>query len=112
MSDETPTPTPDAFAKLAMFKAKPVAEAGEVTKEIQKDIDKVAMANGFHSREAAPAKQKRFNAAVPKKQLNIKIPLDLHDRYYRMAEERGNTVLWQLLDDALAALKEKENLKG
>lgn len=100
-----------AFAMLGNFKPKAPSPSTEVTKEIEKDINKVAEDNGFHSREAKPVqagKSKRFNAAVPKKQLNIKIPLDMHERYYRMAEERGIKVLHELLGDALDALEEKE----
>ncbi|QIB09053.1 stability/partitioning determinant (plasmid) [Pseudomonas fluorescens] len=105
-----PTEAANAFAILADFKAKP-SSVPVVTKEIEKDINLVAQDNGFHSREAKPvqpAKTKRFNAAEPKKQLNIKIPVPMHDRYYRMAEERGIKVLHQLLGDALDALEEKE----
>ena len=100
-----------AFAMLGNFKAKAPGGSSEVTKKIEEDINKVAEDNGFHSREAKPlaaGKSKRFNAAVPKKQLNIKIPLDMHDRYYRMAEERGIKVLHELLGYALDALEEKE----
>lgn len=105
-----PTGAANAFAMLGDFKAKPPA-APKVTKEIEKDIDKVAQDNGFHSREAKPvqpAKTKRFNAAEPKKQLNIKIPVPMHDRYYRMAEERQIKTLHELLGQALDALEEKE----
>ncbi|WP_426237471.1 stability/partitioning determinant [Pseudomonas sp. TWP3-2] len=106
-----PQEAANAFSILGDFKAKPPASASVVTKEIEKDISKVAKENGFHSRDAKPdqaAKTKRFNAAEPKKQLNIKIPVPMHDRYYRMAEERGISVLHQLLGDALDALEEKE----
>jgi len=103
------------FASLGNFKAKGASTPDKVTKEIQKDIDQVAAQNGFHSREAKPAqpaKTKRFNAAEPKKQLNIKIPVPMHDRYYQMAEERGIKVLHELLGDALDALVELEALKA
>ena len=107
-----PTEAANAFAILGDFRAKSPAAAPVVTKEIEQDISRVAKDNGFHSREAKPetsaAKTKRFNAAEPKKQLNLKIPVPMHDRYYRMAEERGIQVLHQLLGDALDALEEKE----
>jgi hypothetical protein len=112
-----PTEAANAFAILGDFKAKaPVpATTATVTKEIEKDIQQVAEDNGFHSREAKPvkvAKARRFNAAEPKKQLNIKIPVPMHERYYRMAEERGINVLHELLGDALDALEELEALKA
>lgn len=122
-----PTEAANAFAILGDFRAKAPATAAldAVTKKIEKDIHEVAENNGFHSREAKPAKAKakakkkrqpntekstkpRFNAAEPKKQLNIKIPIPMHDRYYRMAEERGIKVLHELLGDALDALEERE----
>lgn len=106
-----PTEAANAFAMLDDFKPKSATAAPVVTKEIEQDISQVAKNNGFHSREAKPeqaAKTKRFNAAEPKKQLNIKIPVPMHDRYYRMAEERGIKVLHELLGDALDALEEKE----
>ncbi|MBV4524302.1 stability/partitioning determinant [Pseudomonas sp. SWRI74] len=112
-----PTEAANAFAILGDFKAKAPASAATatVTKEIEKDIQQVAADNGFHSREAKPvnaAKARRFNAAEPKKQLNIKIPVPMHERYYRMASERGINVLHELLGDALDALEELEALKA
>lgn len=111
-----PTEAANAFAILGDFKAKAPAAATSVTKEIEKDIQQVAAKNGFHSREAKPSqvaeKPKRFNAAEPKKQLNIKIPVPMHDRYYRMAEERGIKVLHELMGQALDALEELEALKA
>jgi len=112
MSGDSPTPA-NAFAKLGNFKPKsPVAaEALEAAaRGAQKEIDQVAQTNGFPSREAAATSpsRKRFGAAGPKRQLNIKCPHELHDRYYSMAEERGHTELYKLLAEALDALQEKE----
>lgn len=109
--EKEPTEAANAFAILSDFKPKPAAQPLTHTKEIQEDISLVAKENGFHSREAKPEpapKTKRFNAAEPKKQLNIKIPLPMHDRYYRMAEERGIKVLYELLGMGLDAIEEKE----
>jgi hypothetical protein len=124
VSDDRPAPPPstpaNAFAMLSDFKAKTPSAAPVVTKEIEEDINKVAQDNGFHSRDAKPAqpsqaeqagKAKRFNAAEPKKQLNIKIPVPMHDRYYAMAEKREIKVLHELLGQALDALEELEPLK-
>lgn len=119
MSGDSAKPTAnDPFSKLAQFKPRDAAAQqaqASVVSEISKDLDKVADQNGFHSREpvksaktAAP-KRRRFGAADtgPKVQLNIKLPPELKDRYYRMAEERGHTDLYKLLEEALDAVEGK-----
>lgn len=110
MSEEKSTTAASAFASLGTFKAKPVVEVAEVDKAIQKDIDAVAEKNNFYSREARPqaSNPERFNSAKPKKQLNIRIDLDLHARYYATAKRRGNAILGDLLSDALDALDAAE----
>lgn len=105
------------FASLGQFKAKAdVVELPVDTKKLQQDIDQVAAANGFHSRDAKPAapakaKRRRFGASEPKAQLNIKAPPAEVERFYRMAEERGIRVLGDLLTSALDALEAADRKK-
>lgn len=110
---QAPAPTPDAFASLTKFRVKPTSDEPGVSKEIQKDIDRVAKDNGFVSRQAAkPEKRQRWNSAGPRKQLNLKIPTEMYDQFYRLAEEGGYKALYQLLGASLnaleASLKEKK----
>lgn len=118
MSGDSAKPAPsDPFASLGQFKPKdPAAQQAQasVVSEVGKDLDKVAAKNGFHSREpvkpddVATPKRKRFgDDSAPKVQINIKLPQELKDRYYRMAGERGHSELHKLLEEALDALDEK-----
>lgn len=119
MSGDSAKPTATSpFANLHQFKAKDPAQQqaqASVVGEVSKELDQVADQNGFHSREpakpakAATPKRRRFGAADagPKVQLNIKLPPELKDRYYRMAEERGHTDLYRLLEEALDAIEAK-----
>ncbi|QLG96706.1 stability/partitioning determinant (plasmid) [Pseudomonas yamanorum] len=113
MSEESkaPNPTPAAFANLGSFKVKPASPEPIEGKQLARDIDRVAESNGFHSRQAAPPKKERFNSTEPKKQLNIRIPIPTHDRFYRMAEERGIRLLGDLMELALDALEASEKTK-
>lgn len=109
--------TPDSpFGNLKAFKAKPADAPPTVTKEISKDIDKVAIDNKFHSRAARPeaaktGRKRRFSPASPKVQFNIKVAESVMDRYYKMAEERELSVLGDLLALALDALEAQDNKK-
>ena len=110
----TPAPTAkSAFASLGKYTPKAADDQPVISPEIQKEIDEVGVANGFLSRKAKEPKAQassrpRFNAAEPKKQLNIKIPVSMHDEYYEMARERGISKLHELLGMALAALKAQD----
>ncbi len=111
------------FAGLGKFKAKAEGEQGAVASLPQSAIDQLAEANGFHSREARPAsaptaapakpvkKRRRFGAATPRVQLNIKATEAEAERFYKMAEERGIRMLSDLLSIALDALEERDSKK-
>lgn len=115
---ERASPAPDApaspFAGLNSLKAKAPDALPVVTKEISRDIDKVAEDNKFHSRGARPAtdkpamKRRRFAAAEPKVQLNMKTSESERERFYRMAEELKLRNLGDLLTLALDALEAQE----
>lgn len=111
MSEEKPAPKPASFANLAQFKPKTDTEQG-LSKEALEDINKVGERHGFVSREAAPAKtdgrHNHYNKVGPIKQLNIKMPESLHQRFYATAKRRGTARLWDLLTDALDALDAAE----
>lgn len=115
MSGESQKPAASSpFDKLSQFKPKGAAAQqiqDAIASEAGKAIDEVATKNGFLSREARPTppqKKRRFGDAVPKKQLNIRVPEALHDRYYRISEEQGYTELCSLLEAALDAYEEKK----
>lgn len=108
------------FAGLGKFKAKAEGEQGAVAGLPQEAIDQLAEANGFHSREARPAapaaakpvkKRRRFGAAKPRIQLNIKATEEEAERFYKMAEDRGIRMLSDLLSIALDALEERDSKK-
>lgn len=113
------------FAGLGKFKAKAEDEQGAVASLPQSAIDQLAEANGFHSREARPAsapaaapaaakpakKRRRFGAATPRVQLNIKTTEAEAERFYKMAEARGIRMLSDLLSIALDALEERDSKK-
>ncbi|WP_122558545.1 stability/partitioning determinant [Pseudomonas viridiflava] len=111
MSDEKTTPTPAAFANLSRFTPKAPTDE-RLSKEALEDMSKVGEANGFLSREAVPAKtdgrHNHYNKVGPIKQLNIKMPESLHQRFYETAKRRGTARLWDLLTDALDALDAAE----
>lgn len=123
-SDKTPPeqaeikPAPvSPFASLQGFKPKPAPALGAATKEILKDINKVAEDNGFHSRAAQPAEaapkknRRRFGASEPKMQLNIKVTEANIERFYSMAKERNIRALGDLFELALDALEATDKKK-
>lgn len=97
----------DPFKNLGQFKPKDDADRGPISV----DIDKLSADNNFPSREAPPtgiaSKRKRFGAASPKGQFNIRVDLADKERFYRIAEERGISVLGDLFAQCLDALEEK-----
>jgi len=118
------------FAHLGRFKPKAENEQGPVASLPQSAIDQLAEANGFHSRDARPApapapapaaaaepaakpakKRRRFGAAAPRVQLNIKAPEAEAERFYKMAEDRGIRMLSDLLSIAMDALEERDAKK-
>lgn len=110
-----PTQKPaDAFAALSGFDVKPPSEVATNTPEIAKAIQEVADKNGFHSREAKPAKptkRKRFNSSGNKVQLNLKVEESIRDRFYAMADKRKIRVLSDLLEKAMDALDKADPVK-
>jgi hypothetical protein len=123
-SDKTPSdqaetkPAPiSPFASLQGFKPKPAPTPNAASKEILKDIDKVAEDNGFHSRAAQPAEnstkknRRRFSTGEPKLQLNIKVTEANIERFYRMAKERNIRALGDLFEMALDALEATDRKK-
>lgn len=113
------------FAGLGRFKPKGEGEQGAVASLPQAEIDQLAQANGFHSREARPAvpaaapaaeakpvkKRRRFGSSEPRVQLNIKATQAEAERFYKMAEARGIRMLSDLLTLAMDALDEAERKK-
>jgi len=98
------------FAALASLKPRSADAPELVTKEVLKDINKVAEDNKFHSRSARPASAKavrnrRFGAGNAKVQFNIKLSKASQDRYYRIAEKMNVSALGDLIDIALDALE-------
>jgi hypothetical protein len=93
----------DAFAKLDRFKPKTTEQAPVDNAA----IEKISKDNNFPSRDPKPSKRPRYNASGPKKQLNIKVSDECHNRFYRIAEARGIRVLGDLIEQALDALERK-----
>ncbi|WP_349618574.1 stability/partitioning determinant [Azotobacter salinestris] len=106
----------DPFANLTTFKPKAPSEVRQA-RALDEDIQKIAKDNNFPSRQpqipepeaVKPGKRRRFNSSGPKAQLNIKVPLECHARFYRMAEERNIRVLGDLLEQALDALEQQDS---
>ena len=102
------TPRANPFAdieKLPVFEPKPKA-SGSVANE---QIDRIAEANGFPSRQAVRAPTTRRKAGRRYKtgrnqQINIKATAQVIDRLYKMADAK-RVPLGELLERALDALE-------
>lgn len=100
----------NAFGDLSDFQPQPVPQGRSAKKAPKEDIDRLAQASGFTSRQPqAPVPVTRpavrRHTTGRNQQINVKATPETIARFYRLADER-KVVLGQLLELALDALED------
>ena len=100
----------NAFGDLSEFQPQPLSQRRSERKTPSEDIDRLAQASGFTSRQPqapAPAVRPaaRRHTTGRNQQINVKATPETIARFYRLADER-KVVLGELLELALNALEE------
>ena len=98
----------NAFGDLSEFQPRPLPPKRTASDKPNDDIDRLAQASGFPSRQPQPTLSKRAGArrhtTGRNQQINVKATPETITRFYRLADER-KVVLGELLELALDALE-------